>query len=118
VVDATLPGAGCPQLQDAMPPFFSEEKTISEDCLSLRIVRPQGVTSESKPPVVVWLHGGGVVKGSAYDPHFDPENLIKLSVDSGKPTIYAAINYRLTMFGFARLPLLKDQKSLNVGMRD
>ncbi|TVY71477.1 Secreted lipase [Lachnellula suecica] len=118
VIDAALPGPACPQLQDAMPPFFSEEKEIGEDCLNLRIARPEGTTSDSKFPVVVWLHGGGVVKGSAYDSHFDPENLVKLSVASGKPIIYAAINYRLTIFGFARLPVLKDWKSLNVGMRD
>lgn len=31
---------------------------------------------------------------------------------------HVALNYRLTIFGFARLPVLKDQKSLNVGMRD
>lgn len=31
---------------------------------------------------------------------------------------HVALNYRLTIFGFARLPTLKDQKSLNVGMRD
>lgn len=31
---------------------------------------------------------------------------------------HVALNYRLTIFGFARLPILKDQKSLNVGMRD
>lgn len=31
---------------------------------------------------------------------------------------HVAVNYRLTIFGFARLPILKDQKSLNVGMRD
>lgn len=29
-----------------------------------------------------------------------------------------ALNYRLTIFGFARLPVLKNQKSLNAGMRD
>jgi carboxylesterase type B len=63
-------------------------------------------------------HGGGVVKGSNSDPHFDPDKVIELSVADGKPIIYVAINYRLSIFGFARLPTLKDAKSLNVGMRD
>jgi carboxylesterase type B len=120
IIDATKPGPACPQLQDAMPPAFSAYDEISEDCLSLRISRPYGLnlTTESKLPVVVWLHGGGVIKGSAYDPHFDPEPLLRLSVDNGKPIIYAALNYRMNIFGFARLPLLKESFSLNVGMQD
>lgn len=117
-VDATTPGAVCPQTRDAMPPFFVETPQMSEDCLNLRIARPQGTTSASKLPVVVWLHGGGVVKGSAYDPHFDPDKLIDLSQDLKTPVIYVALNYRLTIFGFARTPALRDQHSLNVGMRD
>jgi carboxylesterase type B len=68
--------------------------------------------------VVVHLVGGGVVKGSTYDVNFDPANLITHSVTLKKPIIHVVINYRLTIFGFARLPILKDQKSLNVGMRD
>jgi carboxylesterase type B len=120
IIDATSTGPSCPQTKDAMLPFFSETDEMSEDCLHLRIARPAQLTygSQSKLPVVVWNHGGGVVKGSAYDPHFDPTNLIKLSVSDGKPIIYVAINFRLSIFGFARLPYLKSKKSLNVAMRD
>ncbi|KAI5920167.1 Alpha/Beta hydrolase protein [Camillea tinctor] len=117
-VDATEPGPACPQSKPGIPPFFADTPDISEDCLSLRISRPSGTTPQDKLPVVVWLYGGGVVKGTAYDPHFDPENLITLSVSLKKPVIYVALNYRVTIFGFARLPILKDQQSLNVGMRD
>ncbi|KAF2826767.1 alpha/beta-hydrolase [Ophiobolus disseminans] len=117
-IDASAPGSACPQTAAAMPPFFSETKQMSEDCLNLRIARPCGTTPASRLPVVVWLHGGGVVKGSAYDPHFEPDKMIKLSQELKFPTIYVALNYRLTIFGFARTPLLKDQASLNVGIRD
>jgi carboxylesterase type B len=117
-VDASAPGAACPQTPDAMPPAFAETKEMSEDCLNLRIARPSGTTAKSKIPVVVWLHGGGVVKGSAYDPHFEPERIITLSQELDTPVIYVALNYRLTIFGFARTTLLKDQLSLNVGVRD
>ena len=119
-IDATSPGPACPQTKDAMLPFFSETGEMSEDCLNLRIARPvpATMTSNSKLPVVVWIHGGGVVKGSAYDPHSEPDKLIKLSTSIGKPLIFVAINYRLTAFGFARLPILKEQRSLNVGLRD
>lgn len=120
IIDATLPGPACPQLQNPMPPYFSAVDEISEDCLHLRISRPAGlnITAESKLPVVVWLYGGGVVRGSSTDPHFEPENVLKLSASIDKPIIYAAMNYRLNIFGFARSSTLKDQKSLNNGLRD
>lgn len=117
-IDATSPGPACPQVKDAMPPFFAETDEISEDCLNLRISRPSGTTPSSKLPVVVWVHGGGVVKGSAYDPHFEPDKLLSLSQSIGKPIIYVAIQYRVTAFGFTSLPILRERKSLNVGMRD
>ncbi|KAI1361369.1 alpha/beta-hydrolase [Xylaria arbuscula] len=119
-IDATAPGPACPQTRAGIPPFFPETPNQSEDCLNLRITRPSGsiAGSSAKLPVVVHLVGGGVVKGSAYDTTFDPANLVAHSVVLNKPVIHVVLNYRLTIFGFARLPILKDQKSLNVGMRD
>ncbi|KAK6220780.1 hypothetical protein LQW54_001972 [Pestalotiopsis sp. IQ-011] len=118
IIDATTPGAACPQSRAAIAPFFDETPEISEDCLTLRISRPFGTKADDKLPVVVWLHGGAVIKGSAYDSHFEPDKLLTLSTSIGKPVIYVSINYRITIFGFARLQVLKDQQSLNVGMRD
>lgn len=117
-IDATTPAPACPQIRSGIPPFFSETPFQSEDCLHLRITRSVGTTVGDKLPVVVHLVGGGVIKGSDYDPLFDPANLITRSISLNKPIIHVVINYRLTIFGFARLPILKDQKSLNVGMRD
>ncbi|KAF2109765.1 Alpha/Beta hydrolase protein [Lophiotrema nucula] len=117
-LEANAPGAACPQLQDPMPPYFSQVETVSEDCLNLRVARPEDTKAGDKLPVVVYVVGGGVIKGHAYDDHYDPENILKLSVELGKPIIYVAINYRLSIFGFPRLPLLKKQKNMNLGMRD
>ncbi|KAI0869019.1 alpha/beta-hydrolase [Hypoxylon argillaceum] len=117
-VDATQPGPACPQSKRALPPFFDKTSETSEDCLNLRIARPVGTAATDKLPVVVWLHGGGAVKGSAHDSHYEPDRLITLSADLQKPVIYVSLQYRITIFGFASLPILKDQKSLNAGMRD
>lgn len=119
-IDATSPGPACPQTRAGIPPFFPETPNQSEDCLNLRITRPHGTAADSvgKLSVVVHLAGGGVIKGSAYDDTTDPANLVAHSVAFGKPIIHVVLNYRLTIFGFARLPILKSQKSLNVGMRD
>ncbi|KAK7743218.1 hypothetical protein SLS53_004303 [Cytospora paraplurivora] len=118
VLDATTPGPACPQSKAAAPPVFAETPNINEDCLNLRIARPAGTSFHDQLPVFVHVYTGGLVRGSAEDPHWNPDNLITLSKTIGKPVIYVALNFRLTIFGYARLPLLKDQKSLNVGMRD
>jgi carboxylesterase type B len=117
-IDASTEGAACPQTRDGMPPFFAETTNMNEDCLNLRIARHEGTTSNGSLPVVIWVHGGGVVKGSAYDPHFEPDKLIAHSHKMKSPVIFVALNYRLTIFGFARLPPLQAESSLNVGMRD
>ena len=33
---------------------------VSEDCLTLNVVRPSGIGSGVKLPVGVWIHGGGL----------------------------------------------------------
>ncbi|KAI1768039.1 alpha/beta-hydrolase [Hypoxylon sp. FL1150] len=117
-IEAVTPGPACSQSEPAIPPFFVATPDTSEDCLHLRVSRPAGTASGDKLPVVVWISGGGVVKGSGYDPHCDPDKLLELSLELEKPVIYASFNYRLTIFGFAQLPLLREQKSMNAGMRD
>ena len=59
IVDATAAGAWCPQGVGPAPlPFTSPINNVSENCLSLRIARPAGITASAKLPVLVWLHGG------------------------------------------------------------
>lgn len=56
-VDATKPGAACPQPSKGIVPCMSDVKLQSENCLSLRIARPEG--KGGKPmPVMVYLYGG------------------------------------------------------------
>lgn len=31
---------------------------MSEDCLSINVVRPSGMSSDTKYPVMLWIHGG------------------------------------------------------------
>lgn len=59
-----------------------------------------------------------MIKGSAYDDHINPEKLVAESARNKQPVLYAAINYRLSIFGFATMRLLKEQKSMNNEMRD
>lgn len=115
-IDTTAPAPACPQIRDAIPPFFGATPDQSEDCLYLRITRPTGTKLDSKLPVVVHLIGGGVVKGHSQEASIDPTHLVTQSARIGQPVIHVVLNYRVTIFGFARLPVLKDEQSLNVGM--
>ncbi|PYH97858.1 alpha/beta-hydrolase [Aspergillus ellipticus CBS 707.79] len=118
VIDATRPGAWCPQGTGDILPFTSRVTNISENCLSLRIARPRGVKTAEKLPVVVYLHGGGHALGSASDILYKPEGLVRESVAAGTPLIYVAINYRLGFFGFATSRALIETGQTNAGLRD
>jgi hypothetical protein len=65
IVDATQPGAWCPQGLGDVFPFTSRVTNVSENCLSLRIARPPGTRPGAKLPVAVWLHGGKMYPAAA-----------------------------------------------------
>ncbi|KAG7093102.1 hypothetical protein E1B28_009388 [Marasmius oreades] len=109
--DATLPGPACPQSTE---PSLNQ----SEDCLKLRVARSVGAKEGDKLPVMVLIYGGGLFSGHINNPAYDPENLILQSVQNGLPVIYAAMNYRLNIFGFASSEPLRANKSLNLGLKD
>jgi para-nitrobenzyl esterase len=44
---------------------------MGEDCLVLNVWRPSAVRSGEKLPVMVWIHGGGFLNGSAAGAFFD-----------------------------------------------
>jgi len=93
-LNATEDGPYCPGMH---PPY---DKHMAEDCLSLNVFAP--LKGGSKPlPVLVWIHGGSLVSGSAasYGPI---ENLVAGS----QRVLLVAMNYRLGALGFAALPEL------------
>ncbi|KAL4803297.1 lipase [Aspergillus unguis] len=119
VIDATAPGAWCPQGLGDILPFTSPVTNISEDCLSLRIARAgTNANVKEKVPVVVWIHGGGHALGSASDVLYEPDGLVRLAADEDRPVVYAGINYRLGFFGFATSKALVERKETNAGLRD
>ena len=56
--------------------------------------------------------------GSNMEPTFQPDGLIRQSVEGGHPVIHVAMNYRLGFFGFAQSDSLRDEGSENAGLRD
>lgn len=58
---------------------------MSEDCLSLNIVRETGDQQGSKLPVAVWIHGGGFGDGSSRDQRYNLSAVVKHSHTIGRP---------------------------------
>lgn len=118
VIDATTPGAWCPQGTGDVLPFTSRVTNISENCLSLRISRRRGTNPSAKLPVMVWLHGGGHALGSGEEVLYEPDGLLRQASADGQPLIFVAINYRLGFFGFATSKAMVDAGQTNAGLRD
>lgn len=72
--DTINPAAACPQMlvstgDDSLflsvaadildGPLFQKALNISEDCLTVSIERPAGVTAGANLPVLFWIFGGG-----------------------------------------------------------
>lgn len=120
VVNASRPGAACPQQKVPIPGLevFDNVTHISEDCLTLRVDRPAMTTAHHKLPVMAFIYGGGDSIGQIYDTAYDPTALITGAKQKGYPVIYVAMNYRVGVFGFAATPALNESNSLNAGLRD
>ncbi|KAM0344506.1 hypothetical protein ACHAPU_007480 [Fusarium lateritium] len=89
----------------------------SDDCLHLNVIRPTGVADE-KLPVLVWIHGGGLVGGFSGDPSSNLSFLIDESVKLGSPIIGVSINYRLGAWGYLWSSAVEAQGEGNNGFRD
>jgi para-nitrobenzyl esterase len=82
----------------------------SEDCLTLNVFRPFGV--DGPLPVMVFIHGGGFVRGGANDPLFDGAKLAQAGL------IVVTLNFRLGALGWLVHPVLSGLGSGNYGLMD
>ncbi|KAK6544785.1 hypothetical protein TWF694_001468 [Orbilia ellipsospora] len=73
--------------------------TGGEDCLFLNIWTPylpgKAANTNNLKPIVLWVHGGGLVQGTANEPASDGGNTA-----SRGDVVFIAINYRLGNFGW------------------
>jgi len=76
----------------------------SEDCLYLNVWTPRK-RSDTKLPVMVWIHGGGFTQGSGHQPGYNGTELAKRGV------VLVTINYRLGALGFMCHPALSAESS-------
>jgi para-nitrobenzyl esterase len=80
----------------------------SENCLFLNVFRSEAEWGEGERrglPVMVWIHGGGLIDGSSTP--YNPELLVK------KGVIVVTINYRLGYLGFFAQSAIDAEGHLN-----
>lgn len=83
-MEATSDGPLCPQI--------STSQHMSEDCLVLNIFT-RSQKNENKP-VIVYIHGGALVRSGGHDKFIGSEYLMDRDI------VLVTINYRLGAFGF------------------
>ncbi|KAI1130999.1 Alpha/Beta hydrolase protein [Nemania abortiva] len=109
-LDATAYGYSCYQAGSTFD--------LSEDCLTLNVIRPRNVSSSEKLPVLVWIYGGGLFSGSSADPQYNLSGLVRASQDAQHPIVAVSINYRVGLWGFLRSPQVLAEGSSNAGLLD
>ncbi|RFZ56620.1 Para-nitrobenzyl esterase [Mycobacterium marinum] len=115
IADATAFGPVCPQPVLANMPIDLGAPQ-DEDCLRLNIWAPANTAPGAAKPVMVWLHGGAYMLGSASQALYDGRRL----ASSGE-VIVVTVNYRLGALGFLDLSSLSHAGrsfDSNVGLRD
>ncbi len=121
VRDATEYGHAAPQHENKAV-TLPEGITLSEDCLTLNVLAPpaddttQDAASHPRP-VLVWVHGGAYVAGTASQPLFDGTHLVQ-----NGDVVYVSLNYRLGALGFLDFSGLAESEGetfdTNLGLRD
>jgi len=106
-------------MQPPYPPVYAIFKEPpheqSEDCLYLNIWTAAR-TRDERRPVMVWIHGGALCRGSGVNPVYDGSALAR------KGVVAVTINYRLGPFGYFGHPELSRESdhdsSGNYGLLD
>ena len=107
VMKADKFGATC--MQAPYPegsPYHEPPQVVSEDCLFLNVWSAAKSPKEHRP-VMVWIHGGALTRGSGSTLTYDGEHLAQ------KGVIVVTINYRLGVFGFFAHPELTKESDRN-----
>src|SRR5690606_33073293 len=101
-------GPACTQYGVGIPVTVGPD----EDCLSLNIWTP---ATPGPHPVLIWVHGGGLIAGSSNELQYDGSALAK-----AQNLMVVSVNYRLLTEGFFALPATGTRPAItgNQAMRD
>lgn len=87
----------CSTIELTLTGIHYENLPQEENSQYLSITVPEGVTPESRLPVMVWFYGGSYRNGGCDNPFYDRSTLAK---ENG--VIVVGINYRLSLLGFVK----------------
>ncbi|CAN0432576.1 unnamed protein product [Lampetra planeri] len=108
---ATAYGSPCAQRGPA------GEVLGQEDCLYLNVWTPT-LGGAARRPVIVWLHGGHLTRGSGHEEGLAPGEELAAQTNA----VFVSLNYRLGALGFLALKELSDENlehtSGNYGLMD
>jgi carboxylesterase type B len=107
-------GPACPDFR----PDSDGEYGMGEDCLSINIIRPAGISEDEKLPVAVWIHGGSYQVGTSALPQYNLTYIVQRSVEIGKPIVAASINYRKGGWGMLYSIEIQGSGNANNALRD
>jgi len=109
-------GPACPDHR----PDADGEFGMSENCLSINIVRPAGCSYSSNTtiPVLLWIHGGSYQVGTSALPNYNLTYIVQRSVEIGKPIVAASINYRKGGWGMLYSREIQGSGNANNALRD
>ncbi|KAK6367473.1 hypothetical protein LTR64_007449 [Lithohypha guttulata] len=111
---ATHYSNACPGLYPELDSMYG----MSENCLTINIVRPAGIEVDAQLPIMFWIHGGSYQLGTTGLPNYNLSYIVQRSVDIGRPIIAASINYRKGGWGNLYSIELQGSGNTNLALRD
>ena len=97
----------CPQLV-SIDPTENNNSVMSEDCLAVNVWTPR--IDDTKRPVMVFIHGGAFVEGSARNTWYDGTAL----AERGN-VVVITLQYRLGALGFLELSKIAGEEYADTG---
>ncbi|MEU6812050.1 carboxylesterase family protein [Streptomyces sp. NPDC046831] len=101
------PTAPKPPYSAAFARYLADPAVPGDDCLNLNVWTPDP-SPDARLPVMVWLHGGALTRGSAAVPVYDGRAFARDGV------VLVSVNYRLGVEGYGLFP----DAPANRGLRD
>ncbi|MEV6168786.1 carboxylesterase family protein [Streptomyces sp. NPDC051954] len=96
-----------PPYSEAFAQYLSDPVVPGDDCLNLNVWTPEAGPG-ARLPVMVWLHGGALTRGSSAVPVYDGSRFARDGV------VLVSVNYRLGVEGYGLFP----DAPANPGLRD
>ncbi|MFF3331008.1 carboxylesterase/lipase family protein [Streptomyces sp. NPDC002888] len=96
-----------PPYSEAFAQYLSDPVVPGDDCLNLNVWTPEPGPG-ARLPVMVWLHGGALTRGSSAVPVYDGYPFARDGI------VLVSVNYRLGVEGYGLFP----DTPANPGLRD